>query len=392
MTRSSCGDRHNGAMPDRKTDTEPARRDVRTAALLLAIGLLAIGVGITGEITVLGTVSPWWHAVPLVVGTAAVATQTRWPRAAVAIGVGCLLVDGTRAWSLGTILVAWEVLFSAAMRMPWPAVYQLRRLAIGLAVVVTVAVGLVAKDVRTVANAGLLAFAVLGTPLWWGVDVRRQADIAALIEEKSAHDRERAVQAERARMARDLHDAVAGDLASIALHAEAGLRQAPVEHPAHASLSSIRRSGVRAMGELSTMIELLRRDTGDEVVTAPGLDALDDLVTHAEGTGLRVTLHRSIPHQLPLAVDHAAYRILQEAFTNAARHGGPGDVRVRVVADRDLELEMVSTGDRSPTSDTVGSGLGLLTMRERVEGLGGVFDSGEVSDGWRVAAWIPLAT
>lgn len=370
------------------------RGDARTAAIILAVGLVAIAVGITGEVSVVGTVSQWWHAVPLVVGCLAVTVQERLPRTALVVGVGCLVVDSLQAWSLGTVLVAWEVLFTAALRHPWPWVHWLRRAAIGTAVVLMVATAIVAQDLRTVANVGLLAFAVLGTPLWWGVDVRRQADLARLVEESSAHDRERAVQAERARMARDLHDAVAGDLASIALHAEAGLRQTADDHPAHESLGSIRRSGLRAMGELSTMIALLRRDAGDEVVAAAGLDGLADLVAHAESSGLRVHVERRTPDVLPLAVDQAAYRILQEAFTNAARHGGAGEVVVRLAADDgDLEIEMVNRpDDPNGVADAAGSGLGLVTMRERAEGLGGAFKTGRHDGAWRVHARIPLAS
>jgi signal transduction histidine kinase len=381
------------AMPKAETSRDLARRDVRTAALILVVGLLAIAVGITGNVAVGVTSSPWWHVIPLVVGCVAITVQQRWPVPALTVGVACLLIEGVRTWSLGTILVAWEVLYTAALRYPWPRVHLLRRAAIGLAAVVTIAAGIVAKDVRTVANVGLFAFTVLGTPLWWGIDVRRQADIARLVEENAGHDRDRAVQAERARMARDLHDAVAGDLASIAIHAEAGLRHTPPDHPAHEPLSTIRRSGVRAMGELSTMISLLRRDAGDEVVSPPGLDALDDLVAHAEASGLRVSVERSTPDQLPVAVDQAAYRILQEAFTNAARHGGPGEARVRLAATDALEIEMVSTSDdpARPTAGTPGTGLGLVTMRERAEGLGGRFESGWDDARWRVAARIPLA-
>lgn len=377
-------------MPDAETRSGLARRDARTAALILLAGLAAIALGITGEVEVLDRTSAWWQGVPLAIGCVAVALQTRWPRAMLCIGLACLLADGVRAWSLGTILVAWEMLYTAAMRFPWPWVHLLRRGAIAVAVAVTVTVAVVAQDVRTVANAGLLAFAVLGMPLWWGVDVRRQADLARLVEESAAHDRDRAVQAERARMARDLHDAVAGDLASVALHAEAGLRRTPEGHPAHESLSTIRRSGVRAMGELRTMIELLRRDAGDDVVSGPGLEALDDLVAHAEASGLRVRVDRHTPQPLPVAVDHAAYRIVQESFTNAARHGGTGAVTLRLVAAEQLEIEMVSGGEVG--GQTRGGGLGLLTMRERAEGLGGSFESGEADGKWRVWARIPLAS
>ncbi|WP_083915430.1 sensor histidine kinase [Demetria terragena] len=380
--------RENEAMAVAHPDQRVARRDALTAGAILIAGLAAIAVGITGDVAVLGAASPWWHAIPLIVGVLAIAAQRRWPRVALAVGVACLGVDGLSGWSLGTALVAWEVLYTASLRFPWTWVNRLRRGAIILALGITVAVAIVTQDVRTVANVGVVVFAVLGTPIWWGVDVRRQADIATMVEERADHERDEAVRAERGRMARDLHDAVAGDLSSISLHAEAALRQTAPEDATYESLATIRRSGVRAMGELSTMISLLRRDAADDVVSAPGLDELGSLVDHAQASGLRVRVSRHGETPLPLAVDHAAYRIVQESLTNAVRHGGPGEVDLRYVAGRDLEVEVLSPTTRADA--TRGSGLGLVTMRERAEGLGGSFECGEHHGRWRVYARMPL--
>lgn len=381
-----------------RTSPSLVRRDRRTAGWLLLAGVGAVLIGLAEDVTIGGVTSAWWHLLPAAVGAAGVTVQRRFPLPVLAIALVATLVDLAWGWSLATVLVLWEVLYTAALAWPRPWVERLRRLTMGAAVVVLLAGGIVFRDVREAVNVGLLALAVLVMPVSWGREVRQQSDLAELAARNAEHDRQAAVREERARMARDLHDAVAGDLASIAIQAEGGLRHAAPDSPERLALNAIRASGVRAVGELTRMITLLRREgdeqAADDVTTAPGLDLVDDLVQHAQRSGLAVRAEVDVPPGLPVAVDHAAYRIVQEALTNAARHGG-GEARVRVCADDDaLGVEVRSRGRR--TDSVAGSGLGLLTMRERAEGLGGDFESGWEGTGsgsddwWRVRARIPV--
>lgn len=382
-----------------RTTPSLVRRDRRTAGWLLLAGVGAVLIGLAEDVTIGGVTSAWWHLLPAAVGAAGVTVQRRFPLPVLAIALVATLLDLAWGWSLATVLVLWEVLYTAALAWPRPWVEHLRRLTMGAAVVVLLAGGIVFRDVREAVNVGLLALAVLVMPVSWGREVRQQADLAELAARNAEHDRQAAVREERARMARDLHDAVAGDLASIAIQAEGGLRHAAPSSPERNALNAIRASGVRAVGELTRMITLLRREGGDEqaaddVTTAPGLDLVDDLVQHAQRSGLAVRAEVDVPPGLPAAVDHAAYRIVQEALTNASRHGG-GEARVRVCADDDaLGVEVRSRGRR--TDSVAGSGLGLLTMRERAEGLGGDFESGWEGTGsgsddwWLVRARIPV--
>lgn len=389
---------HNGSVPAPvKTSPSLVRRDRRTAGWLLLAGVAVVLMGLAEETTVLGRTSVWWHLLPVTVGLAAVTVQRRFPLTALGIAVLTAALDLAWGWSLASVLVLWEVLYTGALAWPWAWVERLRRAVVGLSVAALVVSGIVRLDLRDAANIGLLAFAVLVTPVWWAVDVRRQADLAELAARNAEHDRQTAVREERARMARDLHDAVAGDLASIALQAEGGLRHAAAGTPERNALNAIRASGVRAVGELTRMITLLRRDgdqAADDLTTAPGLDLVGDLVRHAERSGLAVQAQVDPPPELPVAVDHAAYRIVQEALTNAARHGA-GEAQLRVSGDDDaVGVEVRSRGRR--TTVVPGSGLGLLTMRERAEGLGGEFESGWEGTGsgdqdwWSVRARIPV--
>ena len=147
---------------------------------------------------------------------------------------------------------------------------------------------------------------------------------------------------------------------------------------------------------MRAMIDLLR--TGDEARTSPArLDELGTLVAGFRGEGMAVTVHGAaeLP-SLPAAVDQAAYRIVQEGLANALRHGADGPVDVTLAHDGGtlrVEVTNDTSADRPPagTGEPAGSssGVGLLTMRERAEALGGTFCAGRDGHRWRVRAVIP---
>ncbi|YAL82571.1 sensor histidine kinase [Dermacoccaceae bacterium W4C1] len=376
------------------------RRDVEAAVLLFALAVLAAVVGLNDRVSFAGRDTSAWHLLPAAVVCLGITVQRRFRLPVMAVAAAVVLWDLAWGWSLGVFLAVWEVLFTAARHWPTPWAQRLRQAAIAIVVLAVVVVGIVAEDLRDAVNAGLLGGALLVAPVWWGFDVRREAELAALVKANAETARAQAVRDERLRMARELHDAVAGDLASIAIHAEAGLRSSAPESldsPVHRSLAAIRGSSVRAVGELTRMIALLRREgepDGDDAVSAPGLEQIPDLVEHAQRSGVDVqaVLPAAVP-EVPAAIDHAGYRIVQEALTNAARHGARSvAVTVEVGEALSLEVTNVVVGEGDPS----GTGLGLLTMRERAEGLGGDFEAGLVGPQdqrrWRVAASIPLVS
>ena len=204
-----------------------------------------------------------------------------------------------------------------------------------------------------------------------------------------------AVLAERTRIARELHDIVAHAMSVMVVQAGAA-EQIADDDPVrvHKSLKAIRTTGTEALGEMRRLVGMLRDDSDVGLLAPqPGLSGLKALVDEAADTGLPVTLQViGDERELPAGVDLAAYRIVQEALTNARRHAlGAGRVGVTVRFEPErLELEV--TDDGRSSAATVGSGHGLVGMRERVALYDGTVSAGTLVDGgFRVFAQLPLA-
>ncbi len=201
-----------------------------------------------------------------------------------------------------------------------------------------------------------------------------------------------ATAAERRQIARELHDVVSHSLAVIIMQA-GGAQSVLASDPdrAQESLGAIERVARQGLVEMRRLLDLL----GDPELTMtprPSLAALDTLVCDARLSGLDVelTVRGAIDEMAP-ALDMSAYRIVQEALTNAIRHGGRCRAEVTVTSGPDgVELE-VTTDRTLRASSVAGSrGRGLIGMRERVQLLGGEFDAGPVGDGFRVRATLPF--
>jgi signal transduction histidine kinase len=216
----------------------------------------------------------------------------------------------------------------------------------------------------------------------------------ALRAERDA-ERERLLAAaeERARIARDLHDSVGHAISVIAVRAGAA-RLRHIEDPDRSllALEAIEEMARQTVEEIEQIVGTLREgDSVNGIVEAPpGLASLDSLIAQREAAGLEVNFNASGPPQpLGAAADQAAYRILQEALTNAARHGA-GSARVELAfGDTEVELTVTNTVPErvSPRS---GGGHGLIGMRERAALLGGSFDAERANGAFRVHAQIPF--
>ncbi|WP_370938895.1 sensor histidine kinase [Amycolatopsis sp. cg13] len=244
---------------------------------------------------------------------------------------------------------------------------------------------------------GMLSFLLV--PVWWGANVRQQSDIASTeranaeqLATIAALDRKAAVAAERARMARDLHDVVAGHLSAIAIQSEAALSMADDPKTAQTVLVAVRENSVRALEEMRAMIGLLRSESTDDEVTAPArLAELSRLVESARAAGMTVTVDSTVDEELPTAVDLTAYRIAQEALTNAVKHAPGSQTTVRLrVADGTLTVEIGNELLGAPAQADSG-GHGLLSMRERAHAVGGTLRAGPSGPRWLVHAELPLA-
>jgi signal transduction histidine kinase len=228
---------------------------------------------------------------------------------------------------------------------------------------------------------------------------RRKLAVAALdaTEEAMAESaRAQTVMEERARIARELHDIVAHYLSVIAIESEA-VRLTSPDLPAAAGdrLGSIAATAREALTETRRLLGVLREDTGDKSdrTPQPGLDQLDDLIGKAESTGTHIRfIRRGTVAALPLSTDLAAYRIVQEALTNARRHapGADGDVELCYAVDA-LDLRVRDYGAGPPAVEAV-EGHGLLGIRERAVLAGGTFSAGQAeAGGFEVHVVLPTA-
>ncbi|GAA3799772.1 sensor histidine kinase [Streptomyces phyllanthi] len=381
----------------------PHRFDVCVAAGGLLGGLLLLGLDLASrraqEPIVLWE-GPWPIVVPLAVMAGCELLRRTRPRVGLLTGVVALTLDTMTQGSLVTVLMFTDLVYAAvvygppasARRIPW-----ITGLLTVAGTVVPLAVWRVSQALLLGVVIGIVAFGPAATG-WIVRDHRDAAEAARLRAGQTAllaeMDRSQAVVAERARMARELHDMVANHLSAIAIHSTAALS---LDDPdtSRQALGVIRENSVEGLAEMRRLIGLLRDAGGDlEPTAAPTLDGLGALVAGARTNGLDVTLDASHGDGLPAPVELAAYRIVQESLTNALKHACPGRVTV-TLAQRDGTLAI---DVRSPYGDrdgplAPGSGAGLIGMRERAALLDGTFEAGpeESADGkvWAVRATLP---
>ncbi|MGH2780674.1 MAG: sensor histidine kinase, partial [Thermoleophilaceae bacterium] len=212
-------------------------------------------------------------------------------------------------------------------------------------------------------------------------------------EREAERERQLAAAEERMRIARDLHDSAGHAINVILVHAGLGrLRTDRDPEGAREAFETIEAVARETVGEIDQMVGVLREsgEGGDSVEPPAGLAALDALVERHRATGLDVTATWS-GERRPLApgVDQGAYRILQEALTNAARHGnGSAEVLVGFGGD---SLELTVTNPIGDELGRDGDGHGVVGMRERAALLGGGLEAGAREGRFRVHARLPLA-
>ncbi|MEU5728512.1 MULTISPECIES: sensor histidine kinase [Streptomyces] len=243
-----------------------------------------------------------------------------------------------------------------------------------------------------------------------GDSIRTRRAYYAQLEERAARlEKEReaqskvAVAAERARIARELHDVVAHNVSVMVVQADgaAYVMDASPEQ-ARQALETISGTGRQALAEMRRLLGVLRTgEPGEEndYVPQPDVEQIDELVEQVRGAGLPVDFKVvGSPRQLPSGVELTAYRIVQEALTNTRKHGGPdvgASVRLTYFDDglgllveddgRGAQREMYQDGGAD------GSGHGLIGMRERVGMVGGTLDAGpRPGGGFRISALLPL--
>ena len=253
-------------------------------------------------------------------------------------------------------------------------------------------------DIRDLPSAILILIAaVFALLLAWtaGALVRTAARARANRAAQQRAESETVAEQERVRIARDMHDVVAHSLAVVIAQAD-GARYAAAADPAVATtaLGTISTTARAALTDVRMLLTQLRHSQGDgPQPELADLDALYDQV-RAAGVDLRVDVHPVPANDVPASVQLAVFRIVQEALTNALRHGGEGAVSVRLAwyADRvDLEVRSpLRPGSAQAEPSTNPLGHGIIGMRERAQLVGGTFEAGPQGDRFVVSAALPM--
>jgi signal transduction histidine kinase len=261
---------------------------------------------------------------------------------------------------------------------------------ITVAATATIVVGAAILD----PGSGVVAVFLTALPVLLGAVVRqRRSGERQLAEQERRHSGERALLEERQRIARELHDVVAHHMSVIAIQAEAAPYKIADPPPELVeSFGDIRASALAGMSELRRVLGVLRAD-GRETTPQPGLADLDALLDSARSGGVSVTATRSgDPVTLPEGVDLSAYRIVQEALSNAMRHAPGSNVQVYVAYHPDGVTLEVCNDQALPSAALPGGGHGIIGMRERATMLGGSLDAGPTGNGgFHVTAVLPVS-
>jgi signal transduction histidine kinase len=318
-----------------------------------------------------------------------VAVRRRYPAAA---GIAAALIAET-------VAIAWKPPNTVSFGIAWLcSMYALtvwtstRAFAVGAAVVTLPT--LVSVAIRGEPKGGA-SFAVITLAVMLLVrrvvgDRERRAQIAERERDLAARE---AVVEERARIARELHDVIAHHVSMIVLQAGAERR---VLDGANTStrevLETVERTGRSALTEMRRLLGMLRGDASDPLTPQPGLTDVPTLVGQLREAGLPVELHvEGELLELPVGIELSAYRIVQEALTNALKHAGEASATVNIRHGLDsLELEIVDDGAGTPALVASG-GHGLVGMRERVALYGGRLDAGRrPGGGFAVRVLLPI--
>jgi len=374
----------------------PARDAVRTFAIVLVIGIASMALLSHGEFVAFRRVP---HPIDAV-GAAMVALSAlpllawrRSPMGVVALTSAASVAAAASGRASGLALGPAAALYLAAASRdeaaPWSARWTAAAIGFFAAYVAASATGGAAMAANAFLHTGLAWSAA-----WFAGD-RARLRWAQIAELRREAERERLLAAaeERARIARDLHDAAGHAINVIAVQAGAArLRHDQDPDRSLTALGSIEELARCTAADIDRFVGGLRAGSRSDgsVDPPPGLAAVDALIAHHSDTGLDVTMQTRGPRRvLGAAADQAVYRILQEALTNAARHGS-GSACVELAFDGGSVVLTVSNPSRpAPAPALRGGGHGIVGMRERAASLGGQLDVRSSEGAYEVRALIP---
>ncbi|MGW4809387.1 sensor histidine kinase [Kitasatospora sp. NPDC004272] len=344
----------------------------------------------------------------------------KWPRtttaavSAAACGTGSALLvpvgpNEPWPWPVTSILVQSVTLVLLGLRHPGGTPRRRRALAAGWTASQLPGAALVALLPDRGGPADLLPFAVVSAAAALvgelaGARAETARDLARERADSTAERARRVRLEERARLARELHDVVAHHLSVVVARADSAPYRVPsaaADQDVREELAAIAEEARSSLNEMRRVLRLLREDAPDTTEAArtplPGLAQLPDLVAGVRSTGADVRLESSLPdhQQVTPTTQLAAFRIVQEALTNAIRHAPGAPVSI-TVTQHAASLHLRVSNARPPagatTAATPGSGHGLRGIKERAATCGGTAEAGPTPDGgFRVSATIPTS-
>jgi signal transduction histidine kinase len=366
------------------------RRTVRDWAVgIAAVVVMSVDVSVGPAVEVSGIGAAVAPALAPIAGLALV-WRRRWPGRVAAIAVA---VSGVDALVSGPVVpvAGWLAIVVVTRHVTTVSAALRGAVAATLGVIAGSAAAAFLHD-RTAALP--LAVSLTVVVLLAAALARLQAARLEAQRRQREAERQQAITDERLRIARDLHDLVGHGLSSIAVQSSAArlALTAGDPHAAGRALAAIEKASRGALAETRQLLGVLRRGDGDTTPT-PGLDRIDELVDAARAAGHSVTVDRVGPvDAVPAATGLTAYRVVQEAVTNAIRYAERAPIAVLLRAgETSLTVEVIDDGD-GPPPVAGRPRYGLAGLRERVAAAGGTLETGRRTDatGWRVAARLPI--
>lgn len=349
---------------------------------------------ITGVSLAFFTAEPWRGIVPLIVVVAGLAIAWRWPYAGLPLILAAPFVSSVTGES---DVVTWSLVAMGTFVLTLRGARS-RYVAPVASVCAYVGEALVEPDGFMAAGA-FAALAVTFAAAASGSAIREHFRFLQSLESRAeeavrirAAEQSQRVTEERLRIARDLHDVVGHQVAVVSM--QIGMAEVALPDHSEASLSALRqaREGVRGILQESQRILAVLRDPSerdDEFTPAPALAQLGELISAYRAIGVDVESSIDIPFDVAPGVQTTAYRVVQEALTNAQRHGR-GTVDVRVTATATM-LEVHVGNAPAERASEEGTGYGLLGMQERVQSVGGRLDVVREPGWFAVTAHLPLS-
>lgn len=391
--------------------------DIVSAVVIFILGmiLLALGVHAFDEFPVLVPFRPeelhWWHSVPLALASIATGFQTRYPLGVFYAITGCLLVDMALGLHLA-VLIPWaNTVYNAGRYTPGT---RLRWLLLAFNALVFCWIWVFSGEIAAALN-GLLQIALTSLiAVWWGSEVRRgdeQTEAERLkslaARRREEHERQELLRRQRADLAAQLHDTISSHLSTISIYT-AGSLDAPRD-PARDTevLTEIRHASLAALSQMRELIDVLRTFTDDDQATAAAPSNVTQVLERLRAAGLAITMTDETQATLRATLStvdtpetRAVTHVLQEALTNALKHGdGTATIHCETTSDRLSCTVWNPLADSTEPlmakqSEELSGGLGLGAMATVIHHTGGLFAAGTTADAgthhWEVRLDIPI--